>query len=90
MNKEIHNSSGQRLKSWDEKYIITLNVVRDNFSFNKRKKFLDVFGEHHLMLISCTLLWYILLTFCNADVRRVGCHLHALMCSVSDHPPSCE
>ena len=27
---------------------------------------------------------------CNAGVKSVECHLHALMCSVSDHPPSCE
>ena len=27
---------------------------------------------------------------CFAEVKSVECHLHALMCSVSDHPPSCE
>ena len=26
----------------------------------------------------------------NAKVKSVERHLHALMCSVSDHPPSCE
>ena len=27
---------------------------------------------------------------CNAKVKSVECHLHALMCSVTDNPPSCE
>ena len=27
---------------------------------------------------------------CDAKAKSVERHLHALMCLVSDHPPSCE
>ena len=30
------------------------------------------------------------LSSCIAEVKSVKRHLHALMCSVSDHPSSCE
>ena len=28
--------------------------------------------------------------YCNGEEESIERHLHALMCSVSDHPPSCE
>ena len=50
IEKEMHNSSGKQLRTWDSNYSITLNPTSDNYqSFNDTKTLLDVFGENCLL-----------------------------------------